>query len=140
LREGHKLRVFENGVLGMIFGPKGDEVKEEWRKLHNEKLNDLYCSPKFVRVIKSRRIRWAGMWHVWGRGEVHTWFWWGDLRARGKFPRPMRRWEVNIKTDLQELEWGIDWIDLAQDRNRWRVSWKRGNEPSRSIQSGELHD
>ena len=56
-RKEHRLRVFENGVLGKIFGPKKDDVKEEWRKLHNEELNDLYCSPKFVRVIKSRRMR-----------------------------------------------------------------------------------
>ena len=67
LREEHRLRVFENGVLGKTFWPKGDEVKEEWRKLHNEELNDLYCSPKCVRVIKSRRMRWAG--HVARMGE-----------------------------------------------------------------------
>jgi len=61
------LRVFENGVQGKIFGPKKDEVKEEWRKLLNEELNDLYCSPKFVRVIKSRRKGLAG--HVARTGE-----------------------------------------------------------------------
>jgi hypothetical protein len=56
LREGRRLRVFENGALGRIFGPKRDEVRGEWRKLHNEELNDLYCSPHNVRVIKSRRM------------------------------------------------------------------------------------
>ena len=61
------MRVFENGVQGKIFGPKKDEVKEEWRKLLNEELNDLYCSPKFVRVIKSRRKGLAG--HVARTGE-----------------------------------------------------------------------
>jgi hypothetical protein len=61
LREVHGLRVFENGVLRRIFGPKRDEVTEEWRKLHKEELNDLYCSPKSTWVIKARRIRWAGL-------------------------------------------------------------------------------
>jgi len=59
LREERRLRVFENRVLGRIFGPKRDEVSGEWRKLHNEELNDLYCSPNIVRVIKWRRMRWA---------------------------------------------------------------------------------
>jgi hypothetical protein len=61
LREERRLRVFENRVLRRIFGPTGDKVKEELRKLHNEKFNDLYCSPNIVREIKSRRRRWKGM-------------------------------------------------------------------------------
>jgi len=60
LREESRLRVFENRVLRKIFGPGKYEVKSEWRKLHNEKLNDLYSSPNNVRVVKSRRMRWAG--------------------------------------------------------------------------------
>jgi len=67
LREKRGLRVFENRVLMRIFGPKRDEVKREWRKLHNGELNDLYSSPNIVRVIKSRRMRWAG--HVAPMGQ-----------------------------------------------------------------------
>jgi hypothetical protein len=77
LREERRLT-----VLRRIFGPKSDKVAWEWRKLHNEELNDPYSSPTFVRVIKSRRIRWA--WHVarMGREEAYTGFWWGNLRER----------------------------------------------------------
>ena len=67
LREERKLRVFENMVLKRIFGPKRNEVTGEWKRLHNEELNDLYSSPNIVRVIKSRRMRWAG--HVARMGE-----------------------------------------------------------------------
>jgi len=67
LREERRLRVFENMVLRRIFGPKRDEVTGEWRRLHNEELNYLYCSPNIVRVIKLRRVRWVG--HVARMGE-----------------------------------------------------------------------
>jgi len=82
LREEHRLRVFESRVLRRIFGPKS-EVTGEWRKLHNEKLNDLYSSPSTVQMIKSRRMRWAG--HVVRMGErreIYTGVWWGNLRER----------------------------------------------------------
>ena len=76
MREEHKVRAFENRMLGKIFGPRRDEVTGEWRRLHNEKLNDLHSSPNIIRVIKSRRMRWAG--HVARmeerRGEVHKEF------------------------------------------------------------------
>jgi len=80
LREERKLRVFENMVLRRIFGPRSEEVKGEWRRLHNEEPNDLYSSPNIVRVIKSRRIRWAG--HVAHMGEERGCIrsWWGNWR------------------------------------------------------------
>jgi hypothetical protein len=71
------MRVFENRVLRRISGP---EVTGEWRKLHNDKLNDLYSSPNIVWVIKSRRMDERGMYHLWGRGKEYTRFWWGNLR------------------------------------------------------------
>jgi len=82
LREERKLRVFENMVLRRIFGPRKDEVTGEWRRLHNEKLNDLYSSPNIVRVINSRRMRWAG--HVVRMGEERGCIgsWWGNRRER----------------------------------------------------------
>jgi hypothetical protein len=67
LKEEHRLRVFDNRVLRRVFGPKRDEVAGEWRKLHNEELNDLYFLPNIVRVVKLRRMRWAG--HVARMGE-----------------------------------------------------------------------
>ena len=103
LREEHRLRVFENRVLRRIFWPKRNGVTGEWRKLHTEELNNLYCSPNIVRVIKSRRMRWTE--HVArmeeGRG-VHKVL---VGKPEGKIPlgRPRRRWEDNIKTDLQEV-------------------------------------
>ena len=60
MREEHRLRVFGNRVLRRVLGPKRDEVAGEWRKLHNEELNDMYCSLNIVQVIKSRRVRWVG--------------------------------------------------------------------------------
>jgi hypothetical protein len=72
--------VFENKVLRRIFGPKRDEETGEWRRLHNEELNDLYSSPNIMRVMKSRRKRWAGHVARMGKREVHTGFWWGDLK------------------------------------------------------------
>jgi hypothetical protein len=91
------------------------------RKLHNEELNDLYSLPYIVRVVKSRRMRWAG--HVARMGEER-----GAHRVlvgkpEGKKPleRPRRRWEDNIKMDLQEVVGHVDWMKLAKDRDGWRA-------------------
>jgi len=111
-------RVFENMMLRGIFGPRRDEVTGEWRRLHNEELNDSYYSPNIVRVIKSRRMRWAG--HVARmceeRGVYRVLL--GKPEGRRPLGRPRRRW-VDIRMDLQEVGCGyMDWTGLAQDRDR----------------------
>ena len=115
LREERRLR-----VLRRVFEPKRNEVTGEWRKLHNEELSNLYSLPNIVRVVKSRRMRWAG--HVARMGEgrgVHRVL---VGKPEGKRPlgRPRCRWEDSIKMDLQEVGGGcVDWMELAQDRDRW---------------------
>jgi hypothetical protein len=109
-------------VLRRIFGPKRDEVTGEWRRLHNKELYALYCSPIIIRVIKSRRLRWAG--HVARMGERKVAYraLVGKPEGRRPLGRPRRRWEYNIKMDLREVgRGGVDRIDLAQDRDRWRA-------------------
>jgi hypothetical protein len=106
--------VFENRVLRRIFGPKRDEAIGGWRKLHNEELHNLYCSPSIIRMIKSRRMRWVG--HVARMGEKRTAYRILVGRPEGKTPlgRHRPRWEDNIEMDLREIGWGCkDWIDLA---------------------------
>jgi hypothetical protein len=113
--EEHRLRVSENRVLRRIFGPKREE-DGSGRKLHNDELHSLYSSPNIVRVIKSRRMRWAG--HVARMREGGGVYRVLVGRSEGKRPlgRPRRRWEDNIKLDLRDI--GIDganWIQLVQD-------------------------
>jgi hypothetical protein len=121
LREEHRSRVFENRLLGRIFGPKRNEVTGGWRKLHNEELHGLYSSPGIVRVIKARRMSWAG--HVERMGAVRgAYILVGRPEGRRLLGRPRRRWEDNIKMDLREIWFGdVDWIHLVQDRDRWRA-------------------
>ena len=122
LREERKLRVFENMVLRRISGPRRDKVTGEWRRLHNEELNDLYSSPNIVRVMKWRRMRWAG--HVARMGEERGVYRVLVGKPEGKRPlgKPRRRWVDNIRMDLQEVGYGsVDWIGLAQDRDRWQM-------------------
>jgi hypothetical protein len=122
LREKRRLRMFENRVLRNVFGPNRCEVTGEWRKLHNEELNDLYSLLNNLRVVKSRRMRWAG--HMAPMGE--------DRHVRNllvekpeekrPYGRRRRRWEDNIKMELQEVGGGRgDWMELAEDRDRWRA-------------------
>jgi hypothetical protein len=93
--------VYESRVLRRIFGPKGDEALGRWRKMHKEELRDVCSSPSIIRIIKSRRMRWAG---------------------HSPLGRSRSRWVDNLRMDLGEVGWGeVDWILLAQDRNRWRA-------------------
>jgi len=107
LREERKLRVFENMVLRRIFGPRRDEVTGEWRRLHNEGLNGLYSSPNIVRVIKSRRKRWAG--HLARMGEERGVYRVFVGKPEGKRPigRPRRRWLDNIRLISRRWDVGI---------------------------------
>jgi hypothetical protein len=119
LREERRLRVFENRMLRRVFGPKRDEVTGEWRTLHNGELSDQYSLPNIVRMVKLKRMRWAG--HVVHMGEGR-----GMHRALAGKPeekkplgRPRHRWEDNIEMDVQEVVGDCgDWMELAQDRER----------------------
>jgi hypothetical protein len=118
----YKLRLFDNRVLRRICGPKRDEVTGEWRKLHNEELHILYSSPNIIRQIKSRRMRWAG--HVASMVEERNVYrvLMGKPEEKRQLGRPRRRWDDGIRKDLREIGWGsVDWIQLAQDRDRWRA-------------------
>jgi hypothetical protein len=85
-------------------------------------LRDLYSSPSIIRVIKSRRTRWAGHVKKWGRRGMHIGCCWESRRKKRPLGRPRHRWVNNIKMDLVEMGWcDVDWIDLAQDRDRWRA-------------------
>jgi hypothetical protein len=122
LREERMLRVFENRVLRRVFGPKRDEVTVEWRKLHNEELNDLYSLPNIVQVVKSRRMRWAGNVARMGDDRVVHRVLVGKPEGKRPLGIPRLRWEDNIKMDLQEVGGGRgDWMELAQVRDRWRA-------------------
>jgi hypothetical protein len=122
LKEEHRLRVIENRVLRRIFRPKRDEMTGGWRKVHNEELHNLYSSPNVIRMIKSRRIRWA--WYVARMGAKRNAYRILMAKPEGKRPvgRPRHRRVDNIKMDLRKIRWdGMDWIDLAQDREHWRA-------------------
>jgi hypothetical protein len=123
LREERRLRVFENRVLRRVFGHKRAEVTGEWRKLHNEELNDLYSLPNIVRVVKSRRMIWAGRVARMGEDRAVHRVLVGKPEGKRPLGRPRRRWVDDIKMDLQEVGGGGqgDWMELAQDRDSWRA-------------------
>ena len=107
LREERRPRVFENRVLRRVFGPKRDEVRAEWRKLYNEELRDLYTFPNIVRVVKARRMRWAG--HVVrmgvGRGVHRVLV--GKPEGKGPLGRPRRRWGIIVRWIFGK--WNVGW-------------------------------
>ena len=111
-----------NFYLFAVQAAKRDEVTEELRKLHNEELSDLYSLPNIVRVVKSRRMRWAGYVARMGQGRAVYRVLVGKPEGKRPLGRPRRRWEDNIKMDLQEVGGGCgDWMELTYDRDRWRA-------------------
>jgi hypothetical protein len=111
-----------------------DEVTGAWRKLHNEELHNLYSSPNIIRMIKSRKMRWAE--HVTRMGETRNAYRLlvGNSEGKRSLGRPRRRGVDNIKMDLREIgRDGMDWIELAQDRDQWGGSCEYGDEPSGSL-------
>jgi hypothetical protein len=132
------LRVIENRVLRRLFGPKRDEATGEWRKLQNEEFHDTYSSPAIVRLIKSRRMIWAG--HVARMEERSIQGFVGKTEGKRPLGRPRCRWEDNNKMDLQEVGCGgMDWIGLDQDR-QVAGTCECGNEHSATIKYGEFLD
>jgi hypothetical protein len=116
LMEKHRMR-----VLRRIFWQKRVEMTEGWRKLHNEKLHNLYSSSSTIRMIMSRRMKWAGYVARMGEAECNT-IWVGKPEGKRPLWRTRRRWVNNIEMDFREIEWGgMDCIDLAQDKDHWKA-------------------
>jgi len=108
-------------MLRRIVGHKRDKVTGEWRKLHNEELNDLCSSPSIVQVIKLRRMIWAGHMMYGGRGEAYTGFWWGNVRERDHLEDAGIDGRIILGWIFRQWDVGVDWIELVQDRDRWRA-------------------
>jgi hypothetical protein len=112
LREEQRLKVFENRVIRTIFGPRRDEERGEWRNLHNEEIHDLYSSPSIIRIMKTRRMRWAG--HLERMVEKRNAYRLLVGKPEGKLGRPRRRWLDNIRVDLVEVGWGdVVWLRIG---------------------------
>jgi hypothetical protein len=107
--------VFENGVLKKIFRPQRDEVMEDSRRLHKKELYDLYFSPNIMSIGRSGSVARIG------RREVHTWFWWGNLRETDHLENLGIDGSIILMWIFKKWNGGMDWIDLAQDRERWQV-------------------
>jgi hypothetical protein len=140
LREERRLRVFENRVLRRIFGPRRDGVTGQWRKLHNEELNDLYCSLNIFRVIKWRRMRWAG--HVarmvQKRGLYRVLV--GKPEGKSLLLRPRRRWKDSIRIDLRKWVVGYGLDRAGSEYGQVAGTCYCGNGLSGSIKCDEFLD
>ena len=140
LREECRLRVFENRVLRRIFGPKRDEGTGKWRKICNEKLNELYSSPDTSRMIKLRRMVWVGRAARMGRVEVYTGFWWGNLKERDYLDDPGVDGRIILRRIFKKWDvraWaGSMWLGIGQEAGTCEC----GNEHSGSIQCEEFLD
>jgi hypothetical protein len=113
--------VFENRVLRRIFGPKRDEVTGCWRKIHNEKLHNLYSYPGIIRMIKSRRVLGRAC-STHEKKMTANRILMGTPEGKRQIGRSRRRWVDNIKTNFRDTGWGgMDWIDLTQDRDQWKA-------------------
>jgi hypothetical protein len=122
LREEHRLRVFEIRMLRRIFGPKRYEVTGDLRRLHNEELHNVYSSPNIIRVIKSRKMRWAGHVARMGRRMHIEFLLVGKPEGKRQLGRPRHGSVGSIKMDRREKRWdGMDLIVSAQDRDQWRA-------------------
>jgi transcription termination factor 2 len=120
-----QLEMSSHRVPRRIFGHERDDVMEGWRKLHNEELHNLYSSSSIIRIIMSRKIRWAGhvarMWEKRNAYRILV----GKPEDKRPLGRAISRWVDNIKMDLRDIGWdGMDWIDLAQDRDQWMAVLK----------------
>jgi hypothetical protein len=110
--------MLENRVLRRIFESNRDEMTADWSKLHNEELHNLYSSSNLIKVVKSRRMRWARYVKRMGKTK-NAYRIFGKSEGKRPLGKPRRRWVDDIKVDLREIGWdGRDWIDLAQDRDQ----------------------
>jgi hypothetical protein len=125
-------------VLRRIFGPKTDEVAGEWRELHNEELNDLYSSPNIFRVIKSRRMRWAGHVASTGNRKVCTGFWWGKMRERDNLEVPGVDGRINSDGSSGSGMWGRKLDSVGSGYGQVVGTCECGNDPLGSIKCGKF--